>query len=279
MRRGRDNGFLKNEDGRVIAINLGADYCAEHEFGIKELRSAFGINDDPTLFGIQRRVVTKIPAKDYHGNDTLQYLEFGTKKEPQAVLVFGQHLSHVIEQLKGAGRFQDQAPECAIPKYDKDATLGTAWSERDFGIHVKGAYGVEQLKAVYEAFLKNDIAIWVGGGQVFQNGGLILGIVSRLPADKLETMRAADEDRAKLNQVALDTGITAVLNEAGKRYYALSPRWKSRMNIERASAYSVVFWLNPVEQQQNNAGYFTVEELQQWAKGEGPVPMKQGAKK
>ena len=35
--------------------------------------------------------------------------------------------------------------------------------------------------------------------------------------------------------------------------------------------YEVVFWLNPQEQQIYDANWYTVEQLDQWAKGEGPV--------
>ena len=77
---------------------------------------------------------------------------------------------------------------------------------------------------------------------------------------------------------AAATGIEEVLKKAGKRYYALSPRWaasiKGTKNGEVETKYGVVFWLNPCDQYKNNYGHFTVEELQQWAKGEGPIPKK-----
>jgi hypothetical protein len=32
MRRGNEGQFLQNEDGSLLGINLGADFCAEHEW-------------------------------------------------------------------------------------------------------------------------------------------------------------------------------------------------------------------------------------------------------
>lgn len=32
-----------------------------------------------------------------------------------------------------------------------------------------------------------------------------------------------------------------------------------------------MFWLNPMNQKKYNHGWFTIEELQQWAKDNGPI--------
>ena len=34
----------------------------------------------------------------------------------------------------------------------------------------------------------------------------------------------------------------------------------------------VIFWLNPMDQHNNNWGWFTVEDLKKWAKGKGKIP-------
>ena len=59
-----------------------------------------------------------------------------------------------------------------------------------------------------------------------------------------------------------------ILEKAKCRYYALSLRWKDDDKKE------VIFWLNPMEQDKNNFGWFTVEDLKDWAKGKGKIPMK-----
>jgi len=49
-------------------------------------------------------------------------------------------------------------------------------------------------------------------------------------------------------------------------YLSLSPRWLSG---GRKSKHPVMFWLNPLRD--GEANYYTVEELEQWLKGKGPV--------
>ena len=80
-------------------------------------------------------------------------------------------------------------------------------------------------------------------------------------------MRCDDEDYFRLITVASETGIYKILKDAGKRFFALSPKWKDDNKEE------VVFWLNPIEQHIYNYGWFTVEDLKLWAKNEGPVMM------
>jgi hypothetical protein len=38
-----------------------------------------------------------------------------------------------------------------------------------------------------------------------------------------------------------------------------------------------MYFLNPMRQQENNFGWFTVEELEQWMEGKGPIPGKKKA--
>ena len=54
----------------------------------------------------------------------------------------------------------------------------------------------------------------------------------------------------------------------GRAYLCLSPQWISG---DRKSQHPVMYWLNPADQDKNNAGWFTVEELDQWIAGTGPV--------
>lgn len=284
MRRGHNNSWLKDEKGNLVALNLGADYTAEHEWGIKGIRSAFGLLEDETVFGVERRRITQIPGtRNWRGIDehTLLYDEFGPKKRPEAALIFekwgGDKLMEALKKPTGDNRYVAQ--EISLPKWDEklaaknDSTyyyLSTSWSEDDFGIHVRGEENVAKLHRLYDALLDKDLAIWLGGGHVFQNAGLVLGIVSAIPEENLKTMREADENAAKLKLASKETGIEAFLQSKGKTWYALSPRWIFE-DRKSKSAFPVMYWLNPTEQQKYESNYFTVEELKQWAEETGPV--------
>lgn len=279
MRKAFKGGWLVSNKGEIIGVSLGADYCAEHEWGIKGIKRAFGIKDDDAVFGIEKRRITKLPENnrffsDEKAKEAFVFKEAGTKKMPEAFLIYSQW---------DANEFTEHR-ELTMYKYDPKRNeerdnFVAAWSEGDFGIHVRGVENVNKLREIWTAFQNKDIAIWLGGGGVFQNAGLSFGIVSRVPEPLKEIMRAKDEDTFKLRQAAEATGLEAYLKSkrVHKEYaisepawLALSPAWINE-EAKHRSKHPVMFWLNHMEQDKNNYGWFTVEELMKWGEGRGPV--------
>ena len=260
MRRARDNGLLKNENGDLIGINLGADYCAEHEWGIKDLKRLFGIKGEG--YGLAKRTMTEIPM---HNNYRTCKTEVGvylieTKKE--LILMVGTTPP-------------EKADEKSMARYELshwDDKLSTAWDERSFGISARSPEDKAAVKRIYDAIQGGDLAIWLGGGGVFQNAGLVLAIASKVPADKAKQLSDADHDAEKLQKASDATGICQRLKDAGRHYFACSPRWP-HAGEKKKTKHPVVYWLNPMEQDKNNYGWFTVEDLDKWIKNEGPIPM------
>lgn len=295
MRRGHDNGWLKDDMGRLVAVNLGADFTAEHEWGIKGIQQSFGISADLNVFGIQRRAITAIPQpkKSYitagEMTETICYREWGLKNRknpPGAALIFDRHgnAERHINILDGSLKVKHSGSMSEIylpefnPRWEKSKTaedpyytFSTAWDEGSFGIHVKGLGNVNQLREIWEALQKKDLGIWTGGGHVFQRAGLVLGIISRCRPQDLETMRAADEGDSTLKKASEDIGIHKELTAKGKQWFALSPKWAKGFK-DMVTAFPVVYWLNPYHQDKDNYGYFTVEQLKEWGDGKGDIP-------
>ena len=246
MRQGRDNDILVL-DGKLIGINLGADYCAEHEWGIAGIQADFGM--DKSKLGLEGRKVSSCSPE-------LIWLEkhkLSTRdKTPWAGIYFG--YVHSSGELSSIGSAYG------------DQNLVTAWSEKDFAAISSDAGKVASLKEVFQAFKDLDIAIWRGGGGVFKNAGLCLAIASRLPKNITDAWYQADDDRNKLKAEVEATGIEALLKKAGCGYFALSP--------SREKDGTIRFWLNPMEQKRNNYGWYTLEDLKEWAQGKGRIPIK-----
>jgi hypothetical protein len=157
-------------------------------------------------------------------------------------------------------------------------TLAAAWDEDSFGVKVKGEKDLKHLEDLYSQFSTKNIAIWLGGGHIFQNSGLILGIINRIPQRLTREMYKADQEVWELKQAAEKTGIRQKIDEANAAwwdknphsheagpyaYFALKPSWDSK--------HHVIFWLNPMNQDKNNSGWFTVEQLELWLQNKGPV--------
>lgn len=131
----------------------------------------------------------------------------------------------------------------------------------------------------------------------FERGGLVVFIPSRLPAEIDERIKAAHLDQIALQKAADKTQIVQKINaintkarqDAGRPhmanppcgYYALSPEWAGDWNTRvpnRPTKHPVIFWLNPFDQKARYWGRVTVEELEQWMKGEGWIMQKDHAK-
>ncbi len=121
----------KGDPGLLLGGNFGADFTAEHEWGISPIKRDFGIPEDIAVYGLARRKVTTLPK------DSLRWVAFESthapfswkvrKKEEERSLqnegfIFSPYWYHVDkpegyaknEELRGEG-------------------LRAAWSDKDFG--------------------------------------------------------------------------------------------------------------------------------------------------
>jgi hypothetical protein len=283
MRRGREGKIWKDEKtGELIGISLGADYCAEHEWGIKGIKRLMGLTD--------------LPIPNFKTTVAEKLLEFLSLKKPvvgldrmkqtREVTIIHNLDTKGLKETSGWGHSKKKhtfwgfavTDSRRAEYFDLDKSLNENyynperedligyWCENDFAVLVEDKKIVEEL---VDAFNRMDTAVWVGASGPFKNGGLIIAIASRLPKEFVSEMTKADEDTIALQQAAAKTGIHKVLKDSGRSYFALSPKWTDESKTE------VKFWLNPQDQSNNNYGYYTVEELEEWADGKGPIP-KQG---
>jgi hypothetical protein len=267
MREGNGNdGFVMNDVEECAGIHLRADYCSEHEWGIKSIRQKFGIDD--TRLGIDKRRIST------SGNVYL--VEFKTQNTKCAFLTnYLIYLPNSFE--RGEGTWNDLKTFINPHRWfntehnEQSEGVAGAWNENNFLVVVKGTENIDKLKEVYEAFQTNDVAIFLGGGSgPFMNAGLSISIISQLPSEIAKDMMDIDMMKINLDKAAKKTGIHKKLEKAGLKYYALSPSW----NDPETPSDGIKFWLNPSDQQANNHGWYTVEELKQWIKGKGPIPKK-----
>jgi hypothetical protein len=254
MRRANDSKFLVIGDV-LVGINLGADLTSEHEWGIKEIKQLFGIPQGEKDFGIKRRKIVKVPSSPIFDWNT------GADKGSEGFYLYD----------TWDGKKPSFANYGELKNYR--GSLACAWDEKSFGIFSTDKNEIAYLREIFTAFQSGDGAIFLGGGGMFQNSGLCLAIASRIPQDFLDGWYKADKEYYDMDQVVEATGIRQLLKEKGKRYFALSrPTYRKADGI-------LILLLNPIEQQDNNFGWFTIDDLREWADGKGPIPINKDAKK
>lgn len=253
--------------GDVFAgVNLGADYCTEHECGINDINIAFGIKAD--AIGIDRYTITNAPkeSKAYVFTPILTTTKFSDRKMKWIGLYF-----NTEHYQKSDSKIKEYLPKPY--KYTEDE-ICAAWDSKSFGIvvHNSKKWIIEELMNAIE---NKDLTIGVGPSGPFQNGGLKLLIASRIPQEVKDQILEDHIDYNNLRIAVANTEIENYLRDHGKHYYALEPRWYlpefRPENREFNTAHNVVFFLNPHEQNKYNYGWFTVEELKEWGEDKGPV--------
>ncbi len=256
MRRaGYETDFVRDGNGRFIGINLKGDYCSEHEWGIGGIQDAFGTRGAKVTrecLGIDRRTITKVP------ND----MWFFFQKHGEYGYLMYTHPRYGKPEEKYTKKELDQK----LGAYSDDKPIVAAWDEKEFGIRVKGKDNIVTLKSLYDAIQAKDAVIFLGGRSKnpFDTSGLVISFRSRIPEEFVKLQYDTDLETVELAEAKEATGIEEVLRKAGKTFYALSPRFQEDR--------SLVFWLNPMQQDKNNCGWFTVQDLQEWAQGTGKIP-------
>jgi hypothetical protein len=281
MRRGYNSELIKDEQGQLLGFNLGADYCAEHEWGIDKIKSSFGIDVDSSekpfakwwekillvttksALGVDKRLITKCPelVKGEYKISIKDRKQPKSKPVKHTIYYIGFKIYYYSSAAKEE-RFEEEIKRGVYSVSETENVWGW-WSEGDFMVASTDKQAIEDL---YQAFQALDVTISVGGGNVFQNGGLHFVIKSRISQEIIDDVYQKDLDNLNLKKAASSTGIYKKLEKAGKGFYALSPRWKD------AEKKEIVFWLNPQEQHANNSGWYTISDLEDWIKGVGKIP-------
>lgn len=278
LRRGSQSKWLHTEDGQLLGISFGADFCAEHEWGIKTIKQIFAIND--SYVGVMRREAFAVPSAKHfrHGTIKVPTSRRASAKKVDVHILRAQDYFHNNQLEWYGGR-----SELIVDDYFRDPVC--LWSDSGFAIATLNKAALDQIITAIE---QRDVCIGLFGGMtVFGNPGLTVLIKSRIPADVINQWTKADLDIIELQKASDETGIIAKIKlandtyiaeqkEKGHRfvrapneYYACSPHWNTNKKVN--TKWRVVYWLNPCNQDQNQYGWFTAEDLELWLEGKGPV--------
>ena len=252
MRRGNDGELVYDDSGELVGVNLGADFVSEHEWGIEDIKNAFGIGLDKKAIGGDRYLVTCLPTKP----KTTYSPSFREFKADGA---------------KGFCFCVDKPREVTFYPHNDDNGIVGAWSDRTFAVCAKHEKAIDALREIYTALLKKDAFFMLPGtNNPFGNSGLHILIASKISTDIKANWRDVHlADIAIREEWAKEAGdLEQELKNAGCSWFSLFSR------IIRTKEGQLKTWLNPMDQQNNDFGWFTVADLKQWAKGEGPIPKK-----
>lgn len=279
-------------DGLPYALFAQADYTAEHEEELSELY----------------RVIGATP-KSYEGIASYSLRQDSVQEAVQHAALFEEAYTwREYPDAGGKAKMRKGKALCLRLCYDGRGDERTLWDHwrRDEKVELSAAYsrsGFEIraysdatkafLGAIHAAVAAGDFACFRGGGSnnPFYRGGLVVAIPSRVPAGLKSAMLDAHADTKRLLEAAEATGIEARLREGNGEpfrdpryafvskygFWSLSPAWSSKIKDrgperggEVSTEHPVIFFLKPISRD-CISGWYTVEELDSWLEGKGPV--------
>lgn len=285
MRASHKVQILSSDDGVDKALFLEGAGLAEHEAGIRNLREELGIIND-NIDGIERFTIKRTTSR--WGKLPL-FRTFEVKTS-----VWSNGRKKTIKVLALAGIDPQFEPGHKPTLMGDDPDFAGEFDQSNFVVYGHSERAKALLLLIEERAAAGDVAVYWSNSSSnpFSRGGLMVAIPSLIEQAYLDDIRATHLAEKALEAAAAKTGIAKRIEEKfrednhgryGKGYHALSPQWTSFFKGRIAgrgpeafdaatTAHDVIFFLNPMDQHKNNFGWFTVEELEQWLEGRGPVP-------
>jgi len=287
MRKASQNYGLLIVDDVFIGIALGYDYCAEHEWGIKDLKRICGIPEgNKDNMGIRCRTITKAP--------NIIFKEETYKKKRFAVLYTGlnfrsqedneKYIPHDFKNYKESLIWNEKWNKEHPDRECRDNII-TAWDGGSFGIAVMGDNEVEYLKELKTAIETLNLTIAITSLRAvnpFAGSSLCLLITNRIPQELIDDMYNADKEYYDREDYEEKIGMKEIIKNHSKQgitkglhyFLACSPKWISYKDTEyreeykkkHNTKYDIIYWIN-YSDDDDNCGWYTVEQIREWLTG------------
>jgi len=274
-----EKGWLLADDGSLFGFSLGFDFCAEHEDGARYIKASLGISEKDFPIGVEDRTMTRVP-------EHLEFVKYDWRsRDKRYKRTVPAALLHCCRAAQYARAYHKDFPDggaeqakylrveffadCLADKKwyrpERDDIV-VSWASHDgFAIHVRGEENVRRLEQLHQAMLGCKVALADAAIVGFMRKPLSLVLVDSVSLELRQAVREQDEAHLRLYQALEATGIEARLKEAGRNWYGFRPMWRS------GEGSDLLVFLNPAEQGKYEFGWFTIDELQQWAEDRGPV--------
>jgi hypothetical protein len=287
MRKASQDYGLIIDDDKFIGIALGYDFTAEHEWGIQDLRTLCGIPEaSKKSIGVKSRTITKVPPLVFQ-ETTKKGMKFAilytgnkwhTQEENEKYLPG--EMKNYVDDLIWNEKWYKEHPST---RSDKDNII-TAWDGGSFGVAVMGDKEVGYLKELKEEIEKKNLTIAVANlreANPFAGSSLCLLITDRIPIETRDALYRGDKSYFDREDYEKKIGMKKIIAEKehngykGSKYFcACSPKWidhddaenREKRKKEMNTKYDIHYWVN-YSDDDDNYGYYTVEEIKEWLTG------------
>lgn len=276
-------------DDKFIGFSLGHDYCAEHEWGHKEMKRDFGIPElGSKTLGVKSRSATKHSPNIIFKEETYKRKKFAVLYTGKSYNTFEKcqentpyDLQNYKEEILWRAKYDEKRKE--DKDYEPKDHVMTAWDGGGFGIGVMGVENIAWLKELYDAILKDNLTIAPMNrtpNNPFANASLSVLITDRLPKEFVNAMYNADKEAYDLIEYEKKIGLTKLKEKTRGEYHshgyyvACSARWinyqdkaeREKEKKEYHTKFDIMYWVN-YSDNDNTHDWFSVEEVKEWLSG------------
>jgi len=185
-------------------------------------------------------------------------------------------LSIDTHNIHGGRRYYTLSNIGSIPEWESyfiksTEELAVYWFGPKFVMLCQEPYK-EYLWLLYKAFIQKDVIFGFcpscfrfDGNNFDFDDGFMFSILSALNPDEISDIETYYRVNKELYEEFDKVNIRRKIDAAGLEYFSLTPRWKNY------NLHQLEVWLNPVKQDKFTSGWFSIQDLEQWVDGTGPV--------
>jgi len=261
----------KDGSKTFLGVNLGFDFCAEHEWGVSDLKDTLGVwNGNPEtenkIYGMARDKITDTSSvfffsKEFHKSS----------KEFVTIYFLGSSEYFDKERNEEFADFRKSDIEYFILNGDKE--LLTYWDSSSFLIISDQK---DEMIKLNKAFLNKDIGLRpFSRSMVFSpdmKAGLILFIMSELSPEVDKWMIEDQKEYYRMFKKFRRYNLEKKFKKAKIHYDVLYPMSKEKDQEDPISKFP--YWIHwwPLDTDKYEGGRYTIEDFQELLKkGSGPL--------
>jgi len=261
----------KDGSKTFLGVNLGFDFCAEHEWGISGLKDSLGIwNGTPET---EKKVYGMARSKINNNSSVFFFSKEFHKSNKEFVTIYFLGSSEYFnkERNEEFADFHKSDIEYYILSGDKE--LLTYWDSSSFLIISDQK---DEMIKLNSAFLTNEIGLRsFSRSMVFSpdmKAGLMLFIMSELSDDVDSWIIEDQKEYYNMFKKFRRYNLEKKFKKAKIRYDVLYPMQIEEGQEELVSKFPYWVWWWPVDTDKYEGGSYTIEDFQQLLrKGSGPL--------
>lgn len=251
--------ILDNND-EFVAISLGSDFTAEHEWGITELHAKFKTKGfgKKVIYGLESDLITKPSIHSYNlteGDDNFFII------------------TSCSYPIRAVSNYKDNLLQFRTSRNDV-IDMWSAWDQNDFILIFKESHAAKKIcESIIKCFKHKDIVLTLLRMEPLTLGsGLHIVRYSKIPKaiieDKIKKIKHMYTIKRTFESHPAVIKLEKARKNWCKHYNVSSTPFDSFALVPKGDSVDTIsIWLNPKNQAHLNSGWISFKDIEDWVEG------------